>query len=316
MFGYKSEQIVGQPITILDHYIYFETLISTVYEQNVIQKKGIQHIELVPLNKGGKKCFVSFSIYPFFDETGNILGTSTIVRDKTDAVMAERALIENEKRMRKLALHIDAVREEERKQIAFAIHDELGYALSAIKMDIIWMQKKFDSPVDNISVRFQETLKLIDTAIQKVKTISLNLRPSILDHFGLGAAIEWQSSEFQRRMAIRCRVSITPRDINVAEKYRTPIFRIFQEALTNITRYAKASRVDVNVTYDNSGIFKMEVIDNGVGIPLEKINAHSSFGLLGIREKAASIGGVATISRNSNGEGTRVYLELKIPLVD
>ena len=121
------------------------------------------------MNKGGKKCFVSFSIYPFFDETGNILGTSTIVRDKTDAVMAERALIENEKRMRKLALHIDAVREEERKQIAFAIHDELGYALSAIKMDIIWMQKKFDSPVDNISVRFQETLKLIDTAIQKVK---------------------------------------------------------------------------------------------------------------------------------------------------
>jgi signal transduction histidine kinase len=88
----------------------------------------------------------------------------------------------------------------------------------------------------------------------------------------------------------------------------TPIFRIFQEALTNITRYAKASRVNVNIRY-SGGIFKMDVIDNGIGVPLEKVKAHSSFGLLGIREKAISIGGTATIEGKPNG-GTKVSLVL------
>lgn len=311
MFGYSAKQIVGQPITILDHYINFETLIKISDHTSVLDTKSIKYIEFVELNKLDEKLYVSMTIYPFVDDIGKIIGISVIVRDKTEAILAQKSIVENEKQMRKLALHIDAVREEERKQIAFAIHDELGYALSAIKMDINWVKKIMDLSQEAQQIRVEGMLKLIDIAIQKVKTISSNLRPSILDHFGLIVAIEEQSADFQRRTGIRCKVSVDPPDIFIEDKLRIPIFRIFQEAQTNITRYAKASRVDVNISHKN-GIFKMEVIDNGVGIPQEKIKAHSSFGLLGIREKAASINGIATIIGKPN-EGTIVSLELPLP---
>jgi signal transduction histidine kinase len=160
--------------------------------------------------------------------------------------------------------------------------------------------------------RTTDMLNLVDITIKKVKTLSANLRPPILDHFGLIAAIEEQAGEFQRRTGIRCKVNIDPiaKDINIEDQLRTPIFRIFQEAQTNITRYAKASRVDVNIEYIDN-LFIMEVVDNGTGIPEDKINSISSFGLLGIREKATSIGGKAIITSKKD-EGTSVRLEVKL----
>lgn len=310
MFGYSAEQMVGQPITILDHYVDFEILVSIFSEENIKQKKGIRHIEMVQINKFGKQYFVSFTIYPFFNEAGDTLGISTIVRDKTEAVMAERALIESEQQMRNLALHLDKVIEDERKEIASAIHDELGYSLSAIKRDIIWLQREVNKHDSKNKERVEDMVKLVDTTIQKVKSISLNLRPAVLDHFGLAAAIEWQAGEFQRRMATRCKVVIEPSDIIVEEELKVPIFRIFQEALTNITRHAKASRVDVTLIQKDN-ILELKVTDNGIGIPPERINDPNCFGLLGIREKAASIGGVATIERQEEG-GTCVSFKLKM----
>jgi len=318
IFGYSAKEIVGQPLTILDHFVDFETLISISEDENSDEKSEIKlkpeikYIDLVKINKLNEKLFASITVYPFVNDSGKLLGISAIVRDRTEAILAQEALVASEKQMRKLAMHLDTVREEERKQIAFAIHDELGYALSALKMDISFVRKGVDLAQNNLDERTQGMLKLVDIAIQKVKTISKNLRPAILDHFGLIAAIEEQSADFQRRTGIRCKVFVEPQDIVVEEKLRTPIFRIFQEAQTNITRYAKASRVDVNITYSD-GIFRMDVIDNGVGIPKEKTNAPSSFGLLGIREKAFSIGGKATISGSPN-EGTRVSLELPLVL--
>lgn len=265
---------------------------------------------MVQINKFGKQYFVSFTIYPFFNEAGDTLGISTIVRDKTEAVMAERALIESEQQMRNLALHLDKVIEDERKEIASAIHDELGYSLSAIKRDIIWLQREVNKHDSKNKERVEDMVKLVDTTIQKVKSISLNLRPAVLDHFGLAAAIEWQAGEFQRRMATRCKVVIEPSDIIVEEELKVPIFRIFQEALTNITRHAKASRVDVTLIQKDN-ILELKVTDNGIGIPPERINDPNCFGLLGIREKAASIGGVATIERQEEG-GTCVSFKLKM----
>jgi PAS domain S-box-containing protein len=314
IFGYSAKEIVGQPLTILDHFVDFGTLISISDSENTkpLKAAAIKHIELVKIKKFDSIFYASITVYPFVNDIGQEIGISAIVRDKTEAILAQEALIVSEKQMRKLAIHIDTVREEERKQIAFAIHDELGYALSAIKMDINWVRKGVDLSQNNLDERTEGMLKLVDIAIQKVKTIASNLRPAILDHFGLIAAIEEQAADFQRRTGIRCKVFVDPLDITVEEKLRTPIFRIFQEAQTNITRYAKASRVDVDISYID-GIFRMDVIDNGVGIPEEKINTHSSFGLLGIREKAFSIGGKATITGNTN-EGTTVSLELPLKM--
>ena len=223
--------------------------------------------------------------------------------------------------MRNLALHLDSVREEERKQIAFEIHDELGYALTAIKLDIAWLVKKIDVSKDNLEQKIKEMSDLLELTIQKVRTISSQLRPSILDHFGLVAAIDWQSKEFQRRTAIRTRFFVNPRDLTVPENLATPIFRIFQESLTNISRYAKASRVDVSMEIVDSNLV-LKVVDNGLGIEPEKIYHKNSFGLLGMREKAKSMGGALVINNlkyKNNGyqdndeiHGTEVILSVPI----
>ena len=292
MFTYKDSEILGQSIMILDHLIDPETLssmFSTVAQSNNFSIRNIESVEVKTKNA---TLIVDFTIYPFVDETGSMIGILAIVRDRTEVIIANKLLELSEMQMRELALRIDTERENERKKIAFAIHDELGYALTAIKMNMNWFKKNIKITDPIVNERTDDMLNLVDVVIKKVKTLSADLRPPILDHFGLVAAIEEQAENFQRRTGIRCKVNISENasDIEVEEQYKTPIFRIFQEAQTNITRYAKASRVDVNIDYVD-GLFKMEVIDNGVGIPKEKINAINSFGLLGIREKAKAVNG-------------------------
>jgi PAS domain S-box-containing protein len=314
IFGYLSSEIIGQPITILDHLVSFDILTTIFDIDKIIETKTITNIENVEINGLNFYRIVDFTVYPFFDDIGSVIGISAIVRDRTETVKAKKALELSEIQMRKLALHLDAIREEERKEIAFIIHDDLGYALSSIKMDISWLRRNIDKMTkDNIDERTDDMLKLVNVTIQNVKTLSSNLRPSILDHFGLIAAIEEQSREFQRRTGIRCKVNVLPdEDIYVPDNVRTPLFRIFQEAQTNITRYAKASRVDVNISYDNE-LFVLEIVDNGVGIPKDKIDSINSFGLLGIREKAKSIGGNIFISGEKD-KGTTIRVELKMKL--
>jgi len=312
IFGYKNDEVIGQPITILDHLVNFNTLVSIFDIDKIIETKTITNVENVEIDGLNFYRIVDFTVYPFFDDIGSVIGISAIVRDRTETIKAKKALELSEIQMRKLALHLDAIREEERKEIAFIIHDDLGYALSAIKMDISWLRRNIDKMnKDSIEDRTNDMLKLVDVTIQNVKTLSSNLRPSILDHFGLIAAIEEQSREFQRRTGIRCKVNVFPDDdIYIPDKIRTPLFRIFQEAQTNITRYAKASRVDINISYYND-LFVLEIVDNGIGIPKDKINSIDSFGLLGIREKAKSIGGNIFINGEKD-KGTTIRVELKI----
>ena len=314
IFGYLSGEIIGQPVTILDHLVNFNILTTIFDIDRIIETKTITNTENVEINGLNFYRIVDFTVYPFFDYIGSVIGISAIVRDRTETVKAKQALELSEIQMRKLALHLDAIREEERKEIAFIIHDDLGYALSSIKMDIAWLRRNIDKMTkSNIEERTNDMLKLVDLTIQNVKRLSSNLRPSILDHFGLIAAIEEQSREFQRRTGIRCKVNISPNDdINVPDNIRTPLFRIFQEAQTNITRYAKASRVDVNISYDNE-LFVLEIVDNGVGIPKDKINSIDSFGLLGIREKSKSIGGTIFINSEKD-KGTTIRVELKLKM--
>lgn len=265
------------------------------------------------VRKDGSLRWVNQSLQNICDKTNKIVYIQATLYDITQRKFAEEELLRSRQQLRNLALHLDSVREEERKQIAFEIHDELGYALTAVKLDLTWLVKKIDLSKDNLDVRTKEMSDLIETTIQKVRTISSQLRPSILDHFGLAAAIDWQAKEFQRRTAVRTRVTIIPKDVTVDNTLITPLFRIFQEALTNIARYAKASRVDV--FFEKSDKFITLIVrDNGIGISEEKINDQNSFGLLGIREKAKSIGGEVIIKRREEEEETGTLVELKVPV--
>ena len=216
--------------------------------------------------------------------------------------------------MRRLAIHLQSAREEERKRIAFEIHDELGYALTALKLDLAWLVKKMNVKDENLVDKSKTMSELIDTTIQKVRSISTQVRPSILDHFGLTAAIEWQTNEFQKRTGIRCKLIIEPKEMIFEDPYATAIFRIFQETLTNISRHARATRVEVSFTESGDNIV-LRVTDNGIGMDMDSKTHQKSLGLIGIRERSHFIGAnVEIISKP--GSGAQVLLTIPKSNID
>jgi len=238
-----------------------------------------------------------------------------IMFDVTDQKRFEEQLKSSHDRMRELAAHIEGVREEERTRIAREIHDELGQALTSIKIDLAWMNKKLQihdraTQTDLLLKRITAMKDTIDTTVQVVRKISAELRPGILDGFGLPAAIEWQASEFQDRTGIQCQLSAIPEDLDLEERPSSAIFRIFQELLTNIVRHANASRVSISLR-KRRGMLILEVQDNGRGISENEKFKANSFGLLGVRERVALLGGKSSI-KGVQGQGTTVTI--RIPL--
>jgi len=151
----------------------------------------------------------------------------------------------------------------------------------------------------------------IDATVKVVRKISAELRPGILDNFGLSAAIEWQAAEFQNRTAIQCQLSSFPEDLDLDERHSSAIFRIFQELLTNIARHAQANRVGISLR-KRRGFLLLEVQDNGRGITKRESLKADSFGLMGVRERVALLGGKFSIN-GVEGEGTTVTVRIPLP---
>jgi PAS domain S-box-containing protein len=220
-----------------------------------------------------------------------------------------------EEQLRELPAHVEAALEEERTGIAREIHDELGQALTALKMDIEWILRRgaavFDAAsADGIVDRLRGMSSLTDQTIGQVRRISAELRPGVLDDLGLIAAIEWQGQEFEQRTGLTCVVACDAADIPLDRQVSTAVFRIFQEALTNVTRHARADHVEVRVEIKGATL-RLWVRDDGVGITAEAANSRRSLGLLGVRERARRLGGWVTIGP-AQPRGT--LLDLQIPL--
>lgn len=213
--------------------------------------------------------------------------------------------------MRTLAGHLQTVREEERMRIAREIHDELGQVLTALKMDLSWIKKQLPADRLDLIQKAQSDLDLIGTAVQSVKRICTDLRPDILDTLGLGAAIEWKANDFQKRSGIPCSVLVDPEDLKLDRNQTTALFRIFQEALTNVVKHAHATKVHATLLKEGDQV-TLEVSDNGVGIQPEQRNKPNSFGLLGMHERVQPWNGKVTISATGGG-GTLVQVVLTLP---
>lgn len=228
----------------------------------------------------------------------------------TERKRSEEELKQSRERLRDLASHLQSIREEERGRIAREIHDELGQALTALKMDIHWVCQRLSKDQKLLLEKTRSMSKLIDTTVQSVQRISSELRPGLLDDLGLSAAVEWQADEFQNRTGIQCETISDPEDIALDQAFSTAIFRIFQEALTNIARHANATRVEV-ILKKKSGKVELTVRDDGQGITEKQISDARSFGLIGIRERVHSFRGDLIITGTSN-KGTSV--KVSIPL--
>lgn len=232
--------------------------------------------------------------------------------------ISERRLKEDElkksyEQLRALTKHLESVREEERIKISREVHDELGQSLTGLKIDLDLLSKQLSQGTDyrdndKVTEGISNMASLVDYNIKSVRRIAMELRPGVLDDLGTVAAIEWELQEFEKRTGIKCLFCSGVEEIPLNREVSTALFRIFKEIITNVARHSKATTVNVKLkTYRNKYLLVIE--DNGVGISDDDIVAPQSLGLLGIKERALSVGGDVRIATQLN-KGTKITVSV------
>jgi signal transduction histidine kinase len=222
----------------------------------------------------------------------------------------EEALERSRQQLRDLATHLQSAREEECTRIAQMVHDELGQMLTALQFDLVYLENNLSRPLPPLREKIQAMSRLVEAALQTARQLTAELRPVLLEDFGLEAALEWQAQEFEKRTNIRCKLTLGTLESAVDLGRATAVYRIFQEALTNVARHAQAGRVCIRL-HEAAGEVVLEVRDNGQGISEERLRHGKSLGLLGMKERALAWNGEVTVQGNP-GKGTLV--RARIPL--
>jgi PAS domain S-box-containing protein len=317
MLGYRVEQVLGRNMHELAHHSH--------------EGGGPYPEEQCPILKAfrkGESCRVDQEVFWRADGTsfpveysshrivdggqvrGAVITFSDISKRRLAEEQLQRAKAELELRvaertrelsaalrqLRQLSAHAHSVREDERTRIAREIHDELGSLLVALKLDVNWMAKRVDDR-EPVARKCAAMNRLIETAVDNVGRIITDLRPSILDHQGLIAALEWQVQEFSEATELPCEVEfdIAPQAFAPDGAKATAAFRIFQEMLSNVARHARATQVRIAVRLTPAEL-AMEVEDNGVGAARDALEASTSYGVMGMRERALHFGGALSIA--------------------
>ena len=258
--------------------------------------------------KDGSLYWVDTTIVPCLDATGKPVQFVAIRTDITGRMIVEEALVTSRNELRALAIHLEKIKEYERKRIAREIHDDLGQHLLVLKNDVSMLHARTAGhPILNGKVAL--ALEHIDGTMQSVRSIINNLRPATLD-LGLSAAIQWQVQEFTRRTGIVCELVMSDDNIELDDDRTITLFRILQESLVNVSRHAQATRVSVTLQREANSV-SIEVADNGQGITINGHRKRGSFGLMGMKERLGALGGELIIERR-RGRGTR--LTATVPL--
>ncbi len=300
--------------------------------------------------KDGSRFWAYVLITALRDTKGNVLGFVKLTRDITELRAREAALedarerlelrveqrgavlakvnlelrqeiaasqrVEGELRssleqLRALAARIQLVREEERTRVAREMHDELGQACTAIKMDLASIGRKTTKRQTQLRAKVNSAIRLVDKLTSSVRRIASELRPGTLDDLGLTAALEWQAQEFESRTGIRCVVDLPQEELALDSGRSTAIFRIFQESLTNVARHAQATRVEARLQKQEDQLI-FQVHDNGRGFDAEQAKQRRSLGLVGMQERALLLSGELKIE-GILGSGTTMTLRIPLP---
>jgi PAS domain S-box-containing protein len=229
-------------------------------------------------------------------------------------VAAENAMRERTEEIQKLTAHLQDIREEERTRIAREIHDELGQQLTGLKMDASWIGKKIKQEDLIIQQKVSTMISLIDETVKTVRRISSELRPGILDDLGLIPALEWQCQEFEKRTGIQSVCCADQFDFNPDRNLSTTIFRVYQEALTNVARHSQATQVVTTLEIDEN-VAKLTINDNGLGFDMTDVKTKNSLGLIGMRERALMVNGELEIKSEAL-KGTAIVLTVPLKKTD
>ena len=321
LFGYTRAEMLG-------------TNIATLYSPNTLPDQrdlygraasgeSIVNFETVRRRKDGVDVNVAITLSLMHDRDGRLTGVSNIFHDITERVrleaernrmlheqrQAEAEVRESRDRLRELSAALQSVREEEKTRIARELHDELGQALTALKMDAAAIESDLDPAQAGLRKRTDDMKQLIDATVNSVRRISADLRPMMLDNLGLVPTLEWLTQDFSGRNGIHVDLDIPDENLGVSGDAATAIFRIVQEALTNVARHSGADEVSVDVRRRGGNVV-VRVSDNGRGFSEVDARKTRSFGLLGMRERAYVLGGELNF-RSTGKEGT--LIEAVIP---
>ena len=245
------------------------------------------------------------------DAAGQVTAMRGTGQDITDQKRIEHELQRSHEELRLISAHLEAAREEERRRISREIHDELGGALTSLKMQLATLRQRVSAQqTDPALARIEDLARSVDTTVQTVRRIATELRPAILDDFGLVAALEWQLQEFQAHSGLECHFDCAVDSVDLTGDAATAVFRVFQETLTNVARHSNATQVKVTLE-KLSGALVLRVQDNGQGISQQEIAGSRSLGLLGMRERVRLLSGELVIE-GQLGQGTTVLV--RIPL--
>lgn len=250
---------------------------------------------------------------PAGERAGERAGAVHLIRDVTERKRGEIAVRESLDQLRNLSARLEAAREQERTRIAREIHDQLGHALTVLKMDSAWVAERVGDDDPGLTERARSMSALIERTIGTIRQIATELRPSLLDDLGLLAALEWEADEFGRRTGIATRVRGPGEPLALDEEHATAIFRIFQEALTNVARHARAKTVRATLSQTAEEV-TLEVADDGRGFEPAAVTNPRSLGIVGMRERARMLGGTLSLEgRPGKGARLRVTLPLAGP---
>jgi len=256
------------------------------------------------------KKYIEIRVLPRLDKENRVIGIIHIVRDITKQKKSEKRLRDSGRQLRNLTKHLLAAREQERKHIAREIHDELGQSLTALKMELMLLMKH-SHLYRQAHHKIKSMLDIVDVTINTVQRISSDLRPELLDDLDLISAIKWHSRKFQKLTGITCRVESNTENFIADNSRDIALFRIVQEALTNVHRHAEATMVKVNLTVISGKQLKLEIVDNGKGILEERRSNTDSFGITGMRERIGALKGTLEINGNPN-KGTKVLATIPL----
>jgi len=347
--GYRAEEIIGKHFSVL--YLREDVMSGKPgLNLKEAAQHGQTEDEGWRVRKDGSRFWANVVITALRDQEGNLLGFAKLTRDMTERRVKEEALtkakellelraeqraavltrVNHELRteiwdreraeeqlrtsldqLRALAARLQSVREEERTSIAREIHDELGQACTAIKMDLALIGRKTTKRQARLRAKVDSASQLVDNMIATLRRIASELRPRTLDDLGLTAALEWQAQDFESRTGIHCQVTL-PRDPLALDSERsTAIFRIFQESLTNVARHAQATRVEARLELEAQHLI-FQVHDNGRGFDPLEAKSRRSLGLVGMQERALLLNGDLRIE-GVPGAGTNMTLRIPLP---
>lgn len=309
LWDHSCESLYASPASWLDA-IHPEDVERVRRAARDKQAAGTYDEEYRIVRRDGSLRWIRDRAYPVRDLAGEVCRIVGVAEDITPRKQAELELRTMEQQLRALIGRLHTVREEEAKRIARELHDHLGQELTALNMELADLEAK--SPGANARQRTQigRMHTIVDHTIEVVQHIASDLRLGQLDLLGLTAAIDWHLKEFSRRSSISCRITRLDEVENLSDSQNITIFRILQEALTNISRHAAATEVAIRLEV-GPGQITLEVSDNGRGITPAESKAENAIGLLGMRERAQMVGGSVTITGRA-GAGTRVLVTVPL----